>query len=112
MVCLIVFLSPCPDLCDVSRKDYNVGVKFRARALTTLPDSTSQKFLLLASVARKDQTKDISRTIIVHLDFSKTRQNKCGESDFEPWYARSSKTECLMGHKVRLASYFLEEQDH
>jgi hypothetical protein len=66
----------------------------------TLPDSTSQKFLLLGQVARKDQTKDIGRVVIIQLDFSGTRKRKCEEGDFEKWYARTSKTECLMGHKV------------
>ncbi|KIK03719.1 hypothetical protein K443DRAFT_676547 [Laccaria amethystina LaAM-08-1] len=78
---------------------YDIGIKFRARALMTLPDSTSQKFVLLGQVARKDQTKDIGRVVIIQLDFSGTRKRKCEERDFEKWYARTSKTECLMGHK-------------
>ncbi|TFK37398.1 vacuolar protein sorting/targeting protein 10 [Crucibulum laeve] len=80
-------------------KSYKLSVKVRARALTTLPDSTSQKFLLLGQVARADQTKDIKRVVIVYLDFSKTRKRKCTDSDFEKWYVRPAKTECLMGHK-------------
>jgi len=71
----------------------------------TLPDSTSQRFLLLAQVARKDQTKDIGRVVIIQLDFSGTRIRKCGEGDFEKWYARTSKTECLMGHKVSFTRF-------
>jgi hypothetical protein len=67
----------------------------------TLPDSTSQKFVLLGQVGRRDQTKEIGRVVTVFLDFSKTRTRKCGESDFEKWYARPANTECLMGHKVR-----------
>jgi hypothetical protein len=66
----------------------------------TLPDSTSQKFVLLGQVGRHDQTKDIGSVVTVFLDFSKTRTRKCGENDFEKWYARPAKTECLMGHKV------------
>jgi len=80
-----------------------LGVKLRARGLLTLPDSTSQKFLLLGSVARKDQTNNIGRVVIVHLDFSPTRQRKCQEDDFERWYARKGDgedAECIMGHKV------------
>ncbi|KAJ7065213.1 vacuolar protein sorting/targeting protein 10 [Mycena amicta] len=78
---------------------YKLGIKLRARALVTLPDSTSQKFLLLGQVSRKDQTDGIGRFVIVHLDFAETRKNKCQEGDFEKWYARASKSECLMGHK-------------
>ena len=69
-------------------------------ALLTLPDSTSQKFLLLGKVLRKDRTGNIGRVVMVHLDFSGTRSRKCGERDFEKWYARPSHSECLMGHKV------------
>ncbi|KAJ7355652.1 vacuolar protein sorting/targeting protein 10 [Mycena albidolilacea] len=80
-------------------KSYKLGVKLRARALITLPDSTSQKFILLGQVARKDQSDKIGRFVTVFLDFANTRKRKCEEGDFEKWYARSAKSECLMGHK-------------
>ncbi|KAG6872852.1 vacuolar protein sorting/targeting protein PEP1 [Termitomyces sp. Mi166 len=81
-------------------RTYDIGVKLLARGLMTLPDSTSQKFLLLGSVARRDQKGDIGRVVIVFLDFARTRSRKCsGDNDFERWYARDRKTECLMGHK-------------
>ena len=89
----------CIDI-GISRKEYQTGVKLRAMALLTLPDSTSQKFLLVGKVARKDQSSDIGRVVLVHLDFSGTRSRKCEERDFEKWYARPSNSECLMGHKV------------
>ncbi|KAF9524397.1 Oligoxyloglucan reducing end-specific cellobiohydrolase [Crepidotus variabilis] len=78
-------------------KTYNFGEKIRARGLTTLPDSTSQKFLLLGYLRRTQ--KDGSRAALVWLDFSKTRGNKCGPSDFERWYAQRPGSGCLMGHK-------------
>ncbi|KAF7309568.1 Sortilin [Mycena indigotica] len=78
---------------------YKFGIQLRARALLTLPDSTSQKFLLLGQVARKDQTKDIGRLVLIQLDFDGTRHSKCQENDFEKWYARASASECIMGHK-------------
>ncbi|KAG6856320.1 vacuolar protein sorting/targeting protein PEP1, partial [Tephrocybe sp. NHM501043] len=80
-------------------KSYDIGLKLLPRGLMTLPDSTSQKFLLLGQVARRDQTKDIGRVVIVFLDFAKTRSRKCTSNDFEKWYARDGKTECLMGHR-------------
>ncbi|KAJ3573829.1 hypothetical protein NP233_g2168 [Leucocoprinus birnbaumii] len=83
-------------------KEYGVGLIFRARALLTLPDSTSQKFLLLGSVARRDQTNKLGPYVMIHLDFTPTRKRKCGESDFEKWYARAGDgedAECIMGHK-------------
>jgi len=95
VVCLL-FLDY--DLIGI-RSTYNFGLSIRARGLTTLPDSTSQKFLLLGQVGKKDR-KDWGRVVVVHLDFAQTRGRKCGNDDFERWYARQQKSECLMGHKV------------
>ena len=81
------------------RLTYDFGISIRARGLTTLPDSTSQKFLLLGQVGKKDQ-KDWGRVVVIHLDFAQTRGKKCDDNDFEKWYARQQKSECLMGHKV------------
>ena len=67
----------------------------------TLTDSTSRRFLLLGQVAQKDQSKDTGRVVIIQLDFSGTRKRKCRAEDIEKWYARTFKTECLMGHNVR-----------
>lgn len=83
------------------RKRYNYGVQMRARVLMTIPDSTSQKFILVGQIARKDQVSGQGRVAVVFLDFKDTRPRQCGEADFEEWYARSSNHECLMGHKVR-----------
>ncbi|KAF8638219.1 hypothetical protein AX17_002368 [Amanita inopinata Kibby_2008] len=80
-------------------KQYEIGVKMRARGLTTLPDSTSQKFLLLGEVSKKNRKHDIGRVVVIQLDFSKVFGRKCTDDDFERWYARSAGTECLMGHK-------------
>lgn len=68
--------------------------------MITLPDSTSQKFLLLGQVSKRDERYDAGAVVVVFLDFSKTRGRKCQESDFERWYARPHESECLMGHKV------------
>ena len=35
-----------------------------------------------------DQTKDIGRGVIVHLDFSKTGRRKPNDGDYEIWYTR------------------------
>lgn len=83
------------------RQTYNFGVKLAARGLVTLPDSTSQKFLLLGQVAKHDQRQDVGKVVVVHLDFAKTRGRQCAESDFEKWYARQHNSQCLIGHKVR-----------
>ncbi|KAF5354534.1 hypothetical protein D9758_011247 [Tetrapyrgos nigripes] len=78
---------------------YQLPVRLRAKALVTLPNSTSQKFLLSAQVARHDQTNEIGRYVLIHLDFADIRDRKCDEADFEKWYTRARNSECLMGHK-------------
>ncbi|KAI0685232.1 Oligoxyloglucan reducing end-specific cellobiohydrolase [Cytidiella melzeri] len=78
---------------------YNIGVSLRSRVLTTIPDSTSQKFILLGQVSKRDQKANDGPVAVVFLDFAKTRSRQCGDSDFEDWHARSSSHECLMGHK-------------
>ena len=64
----------------------------------TVPDSTSQKFMLIGQRSRRDAGDD-ERWAVVHLDFAKTRSRKCETSDFETWYARKGSNQCLMGHK-------------
>ncbi|KAL6301716.1 hypothetical protein BKA93DRAFT_738184 [Sparassis latifolia] len=82
-----------------SWQTYNLGVSMRARILTTVPDSTSQKFVLVGQIAKKDQKQGQGRYAVTFLDFAAMRPRKCGDDDFEPWYARSASYECLMGHK-------------
>lgn len=84
----------------MSRKTYNLGQKFIAQALVTLPDSTSQKFLLLGSIPKGERTKESGRIVVIYLDFQPTRGRKCEDDDFEKWYARKDDSECIMGHKV------------
>jgi hypothetical protein len=74
----------------------------RAMLLTTIPDSTSQKFVLLGAVSRKDQG-DNGKYAVIHLDFAPMRSRVCEDDDLEKWYARGkSGSECIMGHKVGL----------
>ncbi|KAG1747763.1 uncharacterized protein EDB91DRAFT_1245255 [Suillus paluster] len=79
---------------------YNVGIKFRARGLTTVSDSTSQKFLLLGQVMRESQQSGQGRNAAIYLDFAALGRRQCGEDDKERWYARAhSESECIMGAK-------------
>ncbi|OSD04902.1 Oligoxyloglucan reducing end-specific cellobiohydrolase [Trametes coccinea BRFM310] len=79
-------------------KSYNFGTPIRARILTTVGDSTSQKFLLVGQIPKRAQKGD-GRFGVVFLDFASLDRRKCGDGDFEDWNARSSTHECLMGHK-------------
>ena len=84
------------------RNSLDLGIKLLARGLTTVQDSTSQKFILLGQLSRRSAGSQ-GRTVTVFLDFAATRNHKCGDSDFERWNARTVKgKECLMGHKVGL----------
>jgi hypothetical protein len=86
------------------REKLSMGVTIRALLLTTIPDSTSQKFIVLGTLSRGDATAD-GRYATVFLDFAPVRNKKCAEGDFEKWYARSEQgKQCLMGHKVSAAS--------
>lgn len=86
-------------------KEWKMDVKVRAKLLTGVPDATSQKFLLLGTLGKKEKggSEDEGRQVVVQLDFKEMGRRKCGEADFEKWYARKIKgqEDCLMGHKVR-----------
>ena len=85
----------------LNRKTYQIGVKVRARILTTVPDSTSQKFVIVGQIGKKDEKNGQGRVVTVFLDFAGTRTRQCEDADFDSWYARGAGHECLMGHKVR-----------
>lgn len=80
---------------------FDIGVHVRAKLLTTIPDSTSQQFLLLGTLSRKNKHEGSERHIIVHVDFAKLQKRKCADADLEKWYARNigGHPDCLMGHK-------------
>ncbi|KAH8091728.1 Oligoxyloglucan reducing end-specific cellobiohydrolase [Cristinia sonorae] len=79
---------------------YKLDIKVRSKLLTTIQDSTSQKFLLVGQVSKHDAKGSDGRYVVVFLDFANTRSRKCGEVDFEKWYARTTTSEeCLLGHK-------------
>lgn len=79
----------------------NLGLTLRAKILTTIPDSTSLKFLLIGTQTRKAAGSH-PRHVTVFLDFATMGKRKCSEKDFEKWYAETDGTAgptCLMGHK-------------
>ncbi|KAG2141838.1 hypothetical protein DEU56DRAFT_267583 [Suillus clintonianus] len=79
---------------------FNVGIQFRAKGLTTVSDSTSQKFLILGQVMRQSQQPNQGRNAAIYLDFTGLGRRQCGPDDKESWYARAkSNSECIMGAK-------------
>ena len=87
------------------RKKHDFGAKMRVKLLTTIPDSTSLKFMLVGTLTRKSDKKGSAgeRNLVVHIDFAEMGVRQCGEGDLEKWYARriGGDPDCLMGHKVR-----------
>ncbi|KAH7060838.1 vacuolar protein sorting/targeting protein 10 [Macrophomina phaseolina] len=67
-----------------------------AHELTTIPDSTGIKFVLVASSKSKEEWS------IYTLDFAGIHERKCKDDDFELWHARKDedgKPGCIMGRK-------------
>ncbi|KIJ36612.1 hypothetical protein M422DRAFT_260961, partial [Sphaerobolus stellatus SS14] len=81
-------------------QDLDLGVKIRARALTIIPDSTSQRFLLVGGLHKSSIEDKKHPHAAIYLDFSPLRKVKCTPDQFEKWFARTHDHECLMGHKV------------
>lgn len=97
---MIVLQVICVD--ENLRLNLDLGVKIRARVLTTIPDSTSQKFLLIGTLHKSEHNGDNRPHAAIFLDFAPLRKVQCTDDQFEKWYARTSKgKECVMGHKVR-----------
>lgn len=65
-------------------KRLSLGVNIRARGLSSIQDSTSQKFVLLAQVSREESTPE-GRYVSFFLDFASMGRRKCDENDFK-WY--------------------------
>ncbi|ETN44386.1 uncharacterized protein HMPREF1541_10566 [Cyphellophora europaea CBS 101466] len=72
----------------------DLGVKVRAKFITTAPDSTTLKFLVMG--VKQDGWH------IFKVDFEGLHERSCKKDDFEKWPARvdeDGKTSCIMGHK-------------
>ncbi|TIA56848.1 Oligoxyloglucan reducing end-specific cellobiohydrolase [Aureobasidium pullulans] len=72
--------------------------KIRPIVLLTVPDSTSLKFILVASKGSGSKLEHFTYS----LDFNGLHEDKCKDSDFEKWAARvddDGKPSCIMGHK-------------
>ncbi|PWN42574.1 Oligoxyloglucan reducing end-specific cellobiohydrolase [Ceraceosorus guamensis] len=74
-------------------------VRMRAKILTTIPDNTAQKFLLIGSLSRLDAGTN-SRHVALFLDFAAQKKRKCDKNrDMEQWYVGGLNAGCLMGRK-------------
>jgi hypothetical protein len=77
-------------------------------AMTAVPDSTSQKLIVVGEVDKGD-LGDGNRFGVVQIDFAGMRKRQCEDGDFEKWYVMDRR-ECVLGHKVSF-SFFLFMRD-
>lgn len=71
--------------------------KIKPKALTTTPDSTSLRFMLLATKGSGSDTKHVT----YGLNFGDLHESECKDKDFEKWPARvddKGEPTCIMGH--------------
>lgn len=83
-----------PDTWETIKLDF----KFRANELTTIPDSTSLQFILVALRRSEGSIEHV----VISLDFSELHEGKCKKGDFIDWNARvddDGKPICVMGQE-------------
>ena len=76
----------------------DLGEEVVPKIFTTTPDSTSLKFLLMATEGKSIETEHYAFSI----NFEDLHEGKCRDSDFEKWYARVNEDKeptCIMGQK-------------
>ncbi|WFD05581.1 vacuolar protein sorting/targeting protein PEP1 [Malassezia vespertilionis] len=76
----------------------NLEVGVTPFLLTTIPDGTALKFLLVGSRAR-GTGNDKHRHTALFVDFAPLGMPKCSPKDFEKWYTQLADGKCLMGGK-------------
>jgi photosystem II stability/assembly factor-like uncharacterized protein len=72
----------------------DLGVKMQVKFITTAPDSTTLKFLVMG--VKGDNWH------VLKVDFEGLQERSCKDKDFEKWPARlddDGKASCIMGHK-------------
>lgn len=80
-----------------SLEDLGVEGKIKPLGLTTTPDSTSLKFILLATKGKGSGLEHY----VYSLNFDGLHEKDCKKKDFEEWYARVDEDglpSCIMGH--------------
>lgn len=76
----------------------DLGEKVRASFLTTVPDSTTLKFLMMGNRGSGSEAE----WFLFKIDFEGLHKRACSKDDFERWPARvdaDNKPSCIMGHK-------------
>lgn len=76
-----------------------LGATVQVKFLTTVPDNTAQKFLLMGTVDKK-QAVGGKTVASIFVDFATVGKRACGDNDLEKWYVNPpSGDSCILGHK-------------
>lgn len=103
----VLVLVPDTGATDVLRYSFDYGASWRTLrlgasvtpfVLTTIPDSTALKFLLIGSRAR-GTAHDAQRHVALFVDFAPVQKRKCGARDLEKWYPSGPNGPCILGHR-------------
>ncbi|THH03693.1 hypothetical protein EW145_g6082 [Phellinidium pouzarii] len=73
-----------------SWQTFTLERKLRPAVLTSVANSTSQKFILVGVLTSENKTNS-AETIVVYLDFAPLRGQQCKDDDFEKWYIQDNK---------------------
>ena len=76
----------------------DIGMKLRAKFLTTEPGSSTLNFLLMGTTGKGSSME----WHILKIDFEGLHERMCTKNDFETWFARvddKGKPTCIMGHE-------------
>jgi hypothetical protein len=77
--------------------EVDLGVAIRTRLLTTRPDSSSLKFILVGS----SNDHGTQKHYMFAINFEGMKLRQCKDNDYEDWHARlddNGKPDCIMGH--------------
>ncbi|KAI3629041.1 hypothetical protein CBS9595_000113 [Malassezia furfur] len=103
----VLVLVPDTGTTEVLRYSFDYGASWRTLrlgtsvtpfVLTTIPDSTALKFLLVGSRAR-GTAHDAQRHVALFVDFAPVQKRKCTARDLEKWYPSGTDGPCILGHR-------------
>ncbi|RHZ50479.1 hypothetical protein Glove_498g22 [Diversispora epigaea] len=81
---------------------YDLGIKIRAKMLTSDPKSESQSFILIGSFLPNENKDNKYHHCTFKIDFKNLHDRKCTANDFEVWIPKkpNGNPDCLMGTTV------------
>ncbi|RIA92294.1 hypothetical protein C1645_765456 [Glomus cerebriforme] len=87
---------------DWNKYIFTTSTPIRASILTTNPESTSMKFLLIGHTVPTSTSE--ASPVVITIDFSQLEKRKCNKDDFELWNPMDENSEdhkCLLGEEIK-----------